>query len=753
MLESVGRLQGQSVDMWPGRPYPLGATFDGTGVNFALFSEVAAKVELCLIDDDGAETRIEFIEVDGNVWHAYIPRIQPGQRYGYRVYGPYDPARGHRCNASKFLLDPYAKAISGQIDGDESLFSYRFADPTAFNDLDSRGHTMLSVVTTPYFDWGHDRPPQHQYHESVIYEMHVKGLTMTHPGIPDDVRGSYAAIGHPVIIEHLTSLGITAVELLPVHQFVNDSHLVARGLSNYWGYNTIGFLAPHNGYTSGLDLGQQTTEFKAMVKSLHEANIEVILDVVYNHTAEGNERGPTIAFRGIDNAAYYRLVDGAKQHYYDTTGTGNSLLMRNPHVLQLIMDSLRYWVLEMHVDGFRFDLAATLARQFHEVDKLSAFFDIIQQDPVISQVKLIAEPWDLGDGGYQVGNFPPLWTEWNGKYRDTVRDFWRGEPASLAEFASRLTGSSDLYEHSDRRPTASINFVVAHDGFTLRDLVSYNEKHNEANGEGGKDGESHNRSWNCGVEGETDDPGVNALRLRQQRNFITTMMVSQGVPMLVHGDELGRSQRGNNNVYAQDNEIAWVHWDLDADQKDLLAFTSGAIGLRKAHPVLRRRRFFAGDAKHGGLSELGDISWLKPDASEMDEADWNSGFARSLMVFLNGDAIPELDAVGRRITDDHFLLLFNAHTEPIRFTMPPAAYGQNWLVRLDTATGQVDPPNARPWRARSTHRVEGHSMMVLSTTVVPEAERAAAESRAQRATAMAAKAPIHDLDADTTTQH
>ena len=740
MLETMGRVQGKNVDMWPGRPYPLGATFDGTGVNFALFSVVASKVELCLIDDvDGAETRVELIEVDGNVWHAYIPRVQPGQRYGYRVYGPYDPAKGRRCNPSKLLLDPYAKAISGQVDGDESLFSYRFADPTQFNDLDSRGHTMLSVVTTPYFDWGHDRPPQHQYHESIIYEMHVKGLTMTHPGIPDDIRGSYAAIGHPAIVEHLTSLGVTAVELLPVHQFVNDSHLVDRGLSNYWGYNTIGFLAPHNGYTSGLDLGQQTTEFKAMVKSLHEADIEVILDVVYNHTAEGNELGPTIAFRGIDNRAYYRLVDNAKQHYYDTTGTGNSLLMRNPHVLQLIMDSLRYWVLEMHVDGFRFDLAATLARQFHEVDKLSAFFDIIQQDPVISQVKLIAEPWDLGDGGYQVGNFPPLWTEWNGKYRDTVRDFWRGEPASLAEFASRITGSSDLYEHSDRRPTASINFVIAHDGFTLRDLVSYNEKHNDANGEGGNDGESHNRSWNCGVEGETDDPAVNALRIRQQRNFITTLMVSQGVPMLAHGDELGRTQQGNNNVYAQDNEISWVNWDLAADQKDLLAFTSAVIGLRKAHPILRRRRFFAGDAKHGGRSELGDILWLKPDATELGEADWNSGFARTLMVFLNGDAIPELDAVGRRITDDHFLLLFNAHTEPIRFTLPPAAYGQNWVVRLDTATGQVDPPNVRPWRARSTHRVDAHSMIVLSTTVVPEAERAAAESRAQRATAVASK--------------
>jgi glycogen operon protein len=727
------------MDIWPGKPHPLGATYDGSGVNFALFSEVADRVELCLIDQNNAETRLELIEVDGFVWHAYLPRIQPGQRYGYRVYGPYDPARGHRCNPSKLLLDPYAKAIDGQIDGDESLFSYRFADPSAFNDEDSLGHTMLSVVTNPYFDWGHDRPPRHEYHETVFYETHVKGLTMTHPGIPDAIRGTYAAMGHPAIVDHLTSLGVTAVELLPVHQFVHDTHLVDKGLSNYWGYNTIGFLAPHNGYTSGGSDGEQTTEFKAMVKALHEADIEVILDVVYNHTAEGNERGPTIAFRGIDNAAYYRLVDGAKEHYYDTTGTGNSLLMRNPHVLQLIMDSLRYWVLEMHVDGFRFDLAATLARQFHEVDKLSAFFDIIQQDPVISQVKLIAEPWDLGDGGYQVGNFPPLWSEWNGKYRDTVRDYWRGEPAALAEFASRLTGSSDLYAHSDRRPTASVNFVVAHDGFTLRDLVSYNSKHNEANGEGGNDGESHNRSWNCGVEGETDDPAINALRLRQQRNFITTMMVSQGVPMLAHGDELGRTQRGNNNVYAQDSEISWVDWDLSADQKELLAFTSGAIALRKAHPVLRRRRFFAGDAAHGGKSSVGEIEWLRPDGAPMGGDDWNSGFARSVMVFLNGDAIPEQDQMGRQVSDDHFLLLFNAHSEPIPFTLPSKSFGNDWRLRLDTATGAVDPAGEKPWRARSKHQIEGHSMVVLSTAVVPQAERAASEQRAQQAMARTAK--------------
>ncbi len=721
------------MEFWPGKPYPLGATFDGSGVNFAIFSEAADRVELCLIDDDLTEKRVDITEVDGSVWHLYLPNIQPGQRYGYRVHGPYDLTKGQRCNPAKLLMDPYAKAIDGMIDGDESLFSYRFDDPTAFNDLDSLGHTLLSVVTNPFFDWGHDRPPQHQYHESVIYEMHVKGLTMTHPGVPEEIRGTYAAVGHPVIIEHLKSLGVTAVELLPVHQFINDSYLVSKGLSNYWGYNTIGFLAPHNAYSSTGTRGQQTTEFKAMVRALHEADIEVILDVVYNHTAEGNERGPTIAFRGLDNAMYYRLVDSDKAHYYDTTGTGNSLLMRSPHVLQLIMDSLRYWVNEMHVDGFRFDLAATLARQFHEVDKLSAFFDIIQQDPVISQVKLIAEPWDLGDGGYQVGNFPPLWTEWNGKYRDTVRDYWRGEQAALGEFASRLTGSSDLYNHSDRRPTASINFVIAHDGFTLRDLVSYNDKHNDANGEDGNDGESHNRSWNCGVEGPSDDPAINALRLRQQRNFLSTLLLSQGVPMIAHGDELGRTQSGNNNVYCQDNETAWVDWNLAEEQQELLDFTSALIDLRKRHPVFRRRRFFAGDAAHGGRSPLGDIEWFKPDGAPMDDADWNSGFARSLMVFLNGDAIPELDSMGRQVTDDHFLLLFNAHWEPISFTLPPRAFGSNWLLRLDTATAAVDPPE-KPRRARSRHQVQGRSLVVLSTALVPEQERAASKSRARQAT-------------------
>ncbi|GAB2679224.1 glycogen debranching protein GlgX [Thalassiella azotivora] len=677
------------MQTWPGRPYPLGATFDGTGTNFALFSGVADRVELCLIDDDGGEQRVELTEVDGFVWHAYLPGVQPGQRYGYRVHGPYAPSSGHRCNPSKLLLDPYAKAIDGQVDGDESLFSYRFKAPTRRNDADSLGHTMLSVVVNPFFDWGNDRYPGHEYHESVIYEAHVKGLTQTHPSLPEEIRGTYAGIGHPAMVEHLVSLGVTALELMPVHQFVQDTHLTEKGLTNYWGYNTIGFFAPHNAYSSTGSRGQQVQEFKAMVKALHEAGIEVILDVVYNHTAEGNEKGPTLCFRGIDNAAYYRLVDDAPEHYYDTTGTGNSLLMRNPHVLQLIMDSLRYWVLEMHVDGFRFDLAATLARQFHEVDRLSAFFDLVQQDPVVSQTKLIAEPWDLGDGGYQVGGFPPLWTEWNGKYRDTVRDFWRGEAATLGEFASRITGSSDLYQDDGRRPIASINFITAHDGFTLRDLVSYNEKHNEANGEGGNDGESHNRSWNCGAEGETDDAEVLALRARQQRNFLTTLLLSQGVPMIAHGDELGRSQGGNNNVYCQDNEIAWVDWDLTPEQTELLEFTRRLVQLRRDHPVFRRRRFFRGDAGHGGESELGDIAWLTPSGEHMADEDWSNGYARSLTVFLNGEAIPEPDPRGERVVDASFLIMFNAHHERLDFTLPTPDYGAEWEVVVDTA-GQLE---------------------------------------------------------------
>ncbi len=713
------------MEIWPGTAYPLGATYDGTGVNFALFSEVAERVELCLIDDDGAETRIDLPEVDGFVWHGYAPTVQPGQRYGYRVHGPYDPENGHRCDPSKLLLDPYAKAVEGQLANDPALFSYDFDDPTKRNTEDSLGKTMLGVVTNPYFDWGHDRPPRHEYHDTVIYEAHVKGLTMTHPEIPEEIRGTYSAIAHPAVVEHLSRLGITAIELMPVHQYVQDTSLQAKGLSNYWGYNTIGFLAPHNGYARA-DRGEQVTEFKAMVKALHDANIEVILDVVYNHTAEGNEMGPTICFRGIDNASYYRLVDDAKEHYYDTTGTGNSLLMRHPHVLQLIMDSLRYWVTEMHVDGFRFDLAATLARQFHEVDKLSAFFDLIQQDPVISQVKLIAEPWDVGDGGYQVGGFPPLWTEWNGKYRDTVRDFWRGEPSTLAEFASRITGSSDLYEHNGRKPIASINFVTAHDGFTLRDLVSYNDKHNEANGEDGRDGESHNRSWNCGVEGPSDDPEVSALRIRQQRNFLTTLLLSQGVPMIAHGDEIGRTQGGNNNVYCQDNEIAWVDWDLEDSQRRLFAFTAAVADIRREHPVFRRRRFFAGSADHGGQSEMGDIAWFHPGGEPMEERDWSDGAARMMTVFLNGDAIPSPDAHGRRVVDDDFLVLFNADGKDHDFVLPGPEYGEEWCVEIDTAVDAVD---THYHEAGATLPVQARSVVVLRNpreSAIPAAGTSAA---------------------------
>jgi len=698
------------MDIWPGKPYPLGATFDGTGVNFAIFSEVAEKMYLCLIDEDLNEQRIELSEVDGHVWHAYLPGVQPGQRYGYRVEGPYSPEDGQRCNVNKLLLDPYAKAIDGQIDGDESLFSYYFLSPEKRNDEDSLGHTMLSVVINPYFDWGHDHPPQHEYHESVIYEAHVKGLTMTHPDVPEEIRGTYAAIGHPAIVGHLVDLGITAIELMPVHQFVQDTTLQEKGLTNYWGYNTIGFLAPHNSYSASGSRGQQVTEFKAMVKALHEAGIEVILDVVYNHTAEGNENGPTLGFRGLDNEAYYRLVDDNKAHYFDTTGTGNSLLMRSPHVLQLIMDSLRYWVNEMHVDGFRFDLAATLARQFHEVDRLSAFFDIIQQDPVISQVKLIAESWDVGDGGYQVGNFPPLWTEWNGKYRDTVRDYWRGEPGSLGEFASRLTGSSDLYAHSGRRPIASINFVTAHDGFTMRDLVSYNEKHNDANGEDNNDGESHNRSWNCGVEGETDDEGVLALRERQIRNHLTTLLLSQGVPMVLHGDELGRTQNGNNNTYCQDNEISWIDWDLDERAHSLLEFTKQLIALRRTHPAFQRRRFFAGEAQHGGRSEWGDIVWFRASGEEMQDEDWTSG-AGTLMVYLNSDAIHTNDAKGQPVVDDHFLMFFNPGHEEAEFTIPDVVREADWSFAITSS--QDDEQENSEWNEGEQVKLPARTVAVL----------------------------------------
>jgi glycogen operon protein len=698
------------MELWPGTAYPLGATFDGAGTNFAVFSEVAERVELCLFDADGAETRLVLPEVDGFVWHGYLPRIGPGQRYGFRVHGPRDPEHGLRCNPSKLLLDPYAKAIEGDVDWDESLFDYRFAKPDELNDLDSAHHAMMSVVINPFFDWQNDRHPRTPYHQTVLYETHVRGLTMRHPDLPEELRGTYAGMSHPAIVEHLQQLGVTAIELMPVHQFVHDHRLSGRGLSNYWGYNTIGFFAPHNAYSSSGSRGQQVLEFKSMVRDLHAAGIEVILDVVYNHTAEGNEMGPTLCFRGIDNQAYYRLVDGDPGHYYDTTGTGNTLLMRHPHVLQLIMDSLRYWVLEMHVDGFRFDLAASLARQFHEVDRLSAFFDLVQQDPVVSQVKLIAEPWDVGDGGYQVGNFPPLWTEWNGKWRDTVRDFWRGEPATLGEFASRFTGSADLYQEDGRRPLASINFVTAHDGFTLNDLVSYNEKHNEANGEDNRDGESHNRSWNCGVEGETDDLEVLTLREKQKRNFLATLFLSQGVPMLLGGDEFGRTQRGNNNAYCQDNEISWVDWERAKDNFTLEDFAREVSTLRRDHPVFRRRRFFRGDPTRGSESELGDIAWFTPGGEHMSQEDWDVGFARTITVFLNGEAIAEPDSRGQRTVDDSFLLLFNANDADMPFTLPDADYGERWAVVVDTASPFAERASVK---ADDQVTVESRSLVVL----------------------------------------
>ncbi|MDX2645588.1 glycogen debranching protein GlgX [Streptomyces sp. NPDC001902] len=702
------------MQVWPGQAYPLGATYDGAGTNFAVFSETAERIELCLLHDDGSETAVELREADAFVRHAYLPGIMPGQRYGFRVHGPHEPTRGHRCNSAKLLLDPYAKAISGTIDWDEAVYGYRFGEPESRNDLDSAPHTMTSVVVNPYFDWAEDRSPRIDYHRTVIYEAHVKGLTMLHPELPEEIRGTYAALAHPAVISHLTELGVTTLELMPVHQFVHDHRLVDAGMRNYWGYNTIGFFAPHNAYASMGDRGQQVLEFKTAVRELHRAGIEVILDVVYNHTAEGSHLGPTLCFRGIDNASYYRLADDPR-YYTDTTGTGNSLLMRSPHVLQMIMDSLRYWVTEMHVDGFRFDLAATLARQFHEVDRLSSFFDLVQQDPVVSQVKLIAEPWDVGEGGYQVGNFPPLWTEWNGKFRDTVRDLWRGEPATLAEFGSRLTGSSDLYQDDGRRPLASINFVTCHDGFTLRDLVSYNDKHNEANGENNRDGESHNRSWNCGAEGETEDEDVLALRERQMRNFIATLMLSQGVPMLAHGDEFGRTQQGNNNAYCQDNELAWVPWpkEGDADTERLHDFTRQMVWLRRDHPVFRRRRFFHGRPVEGTHDDLSDIAWFTPEGEEMAQDDWQETQANALVVFLNGSAISEPGDRGERIGDDSFLLMFNAWYEPLDFVVP-VNHGKEWQVVVDTQRPEGVPPGSgRKVTQGDRLRLADRSMMVL----------------------------------------
>ena len=723
MTETINQPSGtpETPETWPGSAYPLGSTYDGAGTNFALFSSVATKVELCLIDQNMQETRVPLEEVDNHVWHAYLPGVSPGQRYGYRVHGPWDPENGKRCDPNKLLVDPYARAFDGEFDQHSALFSYDVhADNpgTGRNEEDSLGHTMLSVVINPFFDWGDDRSPNIPDEESVIYECHVKGMTQLHPEIPENLRGTYAGMAHPAMVEYLTDLGVTAIELLPVHQFLQDDRLRDLGLRNYWGYNTFGFFAPENHYASSDKPGDAVAEFKQMVRAYHEAGIEVILDVVYNHTAEGNHMGPTIAFRGIDNEAYYRLVDGDRFHYMDYTGTGNSLNVRDPHSLQLIMDSLRYWVTEMHVDGFRFDLASTLAREFSDVDRLATFFDLVQQDPIVSQVKLIAEPWDVGENGYQVGNFPALWSEWNGKYRDTMRDFWRGEASTLGEFASRLTGSSDLYQHNGRRPTHSINFITAHDGFTLNDLVSYNEKHNAANGEDNRDGESHNRSWNCGVEGPTDDPEVLQLRAQQRRNFLTTLLLSQGTPMIAHGDEFARTQRGNNNVYCQDNEIAWMNWELLEESKELHDFTKRLIAIRKAHPVFRRRRFLSGGALGEDVPDR-EIAWLTPDGQLMEQSDWDFAFGKALMVYLNGDAITEADRRGRKVNDDSFALLFNAHFEDIEFTVPPQQFGAKWEMLIDTTEPLGYPEEKTVVAAGDTVVVPARATLVLKQVESP----------------------------------
>ncbi|HEY2434097.1 MAG TPA: glycogen debranching protein GlgX [Vicinamibacterales bacterium] len=699
--------------IWPGEPFPLGATYDGQGTNFSVFSEVATRVDLCLFDAAGTETCVRLPELTALCWHGYFPDIKPGQRYGFRVHGPWAPDEGQWCNPRKLLIDPYARAIEGAWNWNEALFPYHFGDPeNSKNDLDSAPFIPRSVVVDDAFDWGDDAPPNTPWHTTIVYETHVKGFTKLLSPLPENIRGTYAGLAHPAAIDYLRELGVTAVELLPVHQFVQDSLLLDRGLRNYWGYNSIGYFAPHNEYASSGSDGSQVREFKAAVKALHAAGIEVILDVVYNHTAEGNHLGPVLSFRGLDNAAYYRLVADKRRYYFDYTGTGNSLNMRHPHVLQLIMDSLRYWVTDMHVDGFRFDLAATLARELHDVDRLSAFFDLIQQDPIINRVKLIAEPWDIGEGGYQVGNFPPLWSEWNGKYRDSTRDFWRGTDQTLAEFGSRFTGSSDLYQGTARRPYASINFITAHDGFTLHDLVSYNDKHNDANGEENRDGESHNRSWNGGAEGATDDPNVVGLRNRQVRNFLATLLLSQGVPMICGGDEIGRTQQGNNNGYCQDNEVSWYDW-AHADQA-LLGFTRDLIRLRSAHPVFCRRRWFQGRAIRG--SEVGDIGWFTPGGTVMSDQDWQTGFAKSLGVFLNGEAIPTLGLHGERVVDDSFYVMFNAHSEPVEFVLPESKWGEHWSIALDTSAvpDHVDGEASGRALAAGEHlHVQGWSLVLL----------------------------------------
>jgi isoamylase len=704
------------MKIWPGRPYPLGATWDGQGTNFALFSEGASGVELCLFDapHDSERVAVALPETTAHIWHGYLPGVRPGQLYGFRVYGPYEPEAGLRYNPAKLLVDPYARAIANKPDWTAPLFGYvlgNHEEDLRRDDGDSARGAPKGVVVDRFFDWEADRQLRIPWHRSVIYEVHVKGFTQQHPRIPEEVRGTYAGLAHPAAIEHLTELGVTAIELLPVHEFLDDKHLLDLGLTNYWGYNTLGYFAPDGRYSSTGRLGEQVAEFKAMVRSLHRAGIEVILDVVYNHTAEGNHLGPTISFRGIDNQAYYRLVADQPRYYMDYTGTGNSLNVRHPEVLRLIMDSLRYWVTEMHVDGFRFDLAAALARELHDVDRLSAFFDIIHQDPVISQVKLIAEPWDVGEGGYQVGNFPVLWTEWNGKYRDSVRRYWKGDDSLVAEMAYRLSGSSDLYQSDGRRPYASINFVTAHDGFTLNDLVSYNEKHNEANGEGNRDGTNDNLSWNCGVEGPTDDPEIVDLRERQKRNFLAMLFVSQGVPMLLGGDEIGRTQRGNNNAYCQDNEISWFDWNLDERNEALLEFTKRLLRIRREQPLLRRQKFFQGVPILG--QGIKDITWLRTDGEEMGDEEWRTSFIRALGVRLAGDTLNAFDERGEPWTNDALLLLMNAHHDDIPFTLPPGIGDGRWDVLVDTDEPQIEPGD-RIVSPGEEYNVTGRSLTLLT---------------------------------------
>ena len=675
------------LKVWLGEPYPLGATWRGNGVNFALYSENATGVDLCLFDnadDPHEQVRIRMTEQTDQVWHVFLPEIRPGQLYGYRVYGPYDPAKGARFNSSKLLIDPYAKAIAGQVTWGDEMVGYDAHAPELDLSRDYRDDAWgvpKSVVVDTSFDWEDDKPPCTPLHESMIYEVHVKGFTKLCEALPEEIRGTYAGMASPFAIDYFKKLGITAVELLPVHQHVDDQILSDKGLVNYWGYNTIGYFAPEAKYAACGVTGEQVAEFKMMVKTLHAAGIEVILDVVYNHTAEGNQMGPTLCFRGIDNASYYRLVPENERYYMDYTGCGNTLNVMHPRVLQLIMDSLRYWVTEMHVDGFRFDLASTLAREAHDVSKLSGFFDIIHQDPVISRVKLIAEPWDVGEGGYQVGNFPVLWAEWNGKYRDSVRRYWKGDEGHAREIAHRLAGSPDLYQSTGKRPYASINFVTSHDGFPLADLVSYNEKHNLANGEENRDGDSHNCSWNCGVEGPSDDPATNALRARQRRNFLATLFLSQGVPMLTAGDEFGRTQNGNNNAYCQDNALNWLSWKRDADAQRLLDFTARLIHLRRTHPIFRRPKFFQGRKIRG--SEIKDIMWFSPQGREMTDEEWRFDYVRCLGMLLSGDTMDVRDAHGEAIRDETFLLLLNAHYEPLNFTLP-GREDVHWELILDT---------------------------------------------------------------------